>query len=176
MKTICFFGHHYANDFIVKHRLLETVKSYLEKEEINFLIGTHGNFDNIAYEVCKNLKQNYKCKITVVYTSFSFLKHKPTYPNFVNTLIYEIENVYYKDRINFSNKKMIDESDIVITYVNTKNDTSGAYKAFKYALKNNKILINLYRRDDEIFSNLSLEEIKQRFSNYWYRKVFFYWH
>ena len=40
---------------------------------------------------------------------------------------------------------MIDKSDVIIFYAQEK-ENSGAYKAYKYALKKKKHIINLYQK------------------------------
>ena len=69
--------------------------------------------------------------------------------NDCKTLFYDIEDIHYKNRITYSNKKMVDESDIIICYVDMNSYKSGAKTAVKYALKQNKKVINLYDKDDK---------------------------
>lgn len=68
------------------------------------------------------------------------------------TLFYDIEDVHFKNRITVSNKKMIDDSDMIICYVDMTSYKSGAKNAIKYAMKKNKTVVNLYRENDAIAS------------------------
>ena len=50
-----------------------------------------------------------------------------------------------KNRIIFSNKKMIDDCDLVVCYVNMKVSKSGSRTAINYAIKQKKKIINLFK-------------------------------
>lgn len=155
MKTITFFGHRELFSKDIESRLREEIEKHIE-EDVRFIIGTHGNFDRLAFYVCKEFKKRYpKIKITLVFTSLSFLQ-KPTsrfaeerylYED-VETMIYEIEDEHFKNQITTSNKKTVDDSDLVICYVDMKRYKSGAKRAVKYAIKRNKPVINLFKEED----------------------------
>ena len=68
-------------------------------------------------------------------------------------MFYDIEEVYYKNCILYSNNKMVDVSHLIICYVDMKSQKSGAQTAVKYAIKQNKRIINL-------FEDISIENIK----------------
>lgn len=57
-----------------------------------------------------------------------------------------IEQEHYKKRITTSNKKMIDESDILICYVDNQKSYGGAKTAFDYAQKIKLKTINLFEK------------------------------
>ena len=54
---------------------------------------------------------------------------------------------------------MVDDSDVVIAYVNFKEYRSGAKRAVNYAKKQKKTVINLYREEDEPFYGMTREEV-----------------
>lgn len=56
-------------------------------------------------------------------------------------MFYPIENEHFKNRITMSNRYMIDDSDLVIAYVDMKFNRSGAKKSFSYASKTKKVVI-----------------------------------
>jgi len=60
-----------------------------------------------------------------------------------DTIIYDIETVYFKRRIETSNRHVIDESDVVVCYIRDKEYCSGAVNAVKYADKSGKKIINI---------------------------------
>lgn len=64
-------------------------------------------------------------------------------------MFYDVEDIYYKNRITYSNKKMVDNCDLVICYVDMKSYKSGAKTAVNYALKQNKKVINLYEENNK---------------------------
>ena len=59
-------------------------------------------------------------------------------------MFYNIEEQHYKNRIIFTNKKMVDNSDLIICYFNMNSYKSGAKNTVKYALKQGKNIINLF--------------------------------
>ncbi|MBO5022363.1 MAG: hypothetical protein J6C53_02670 [Clostridia bacterium] len=155
-KTITFFGHReiFADDE-VKERLIGVLNEKVSKGYNNFLIGTHGEFDKIALSSCLYIKRNInnKIKITIVLTSFSFLNKKSVVScnlefykrEGCKTIVYDIEEQHFKNRIIVSNKHMIDDSDLIICYVNMDRYRSGAKRAVQYAIQQGKEIINLYR-------------------------------
>ena len=118
-------------------------------------MGTHGDFDKEALNVCRELRKKYKdIKIEVVITSFTQIK--PFYDNIfgkeiykpyddVETVMYEIEEIYFKNKITKSNKQMIDSCDTLICYVDENYyRSSGALTAYKYAKKKGLQIVNLF--------------------------------
>ncbi len=66
------------------------------------------------------------------------------------TIFYDIEEVHFKNRITVSNKKMVDDSDLIICYVDMNSYKSGTKTTISYALKQNKKDINLFNEEDKI--------------------------
>lgn len=163
MKKVAFFGHRKIfNQTTVQERIVEILNEITQKGFCNILIGCHGDFDNLALSTCLSYKKDTgrDIKISVVLTSLSFLnKDKYGYSmaesiknRNCETLFYDIEDVHFKNRITVSNKKMIDDSDMIICYVDMTSYKSGAKNAIKYAMKKNKTVVNLYRENDAIAS------------------------
>ena len=156
-KTIAFFGHReiYKQE-IIKIKLMEILEEKVLQGYTNFLIGKHGDFDKIALKCCLELKSNNNnINIIIVLTTLSLLKKDKfgfcDLDYYVNkgcqTMIYDIEEEYFKNRIIFSNKKMVDDSDLIICYVDLNKKSSGAKKAVEYAEKRGKEIINLHKED-----------------------------
>ena len=155
MKTIAFFGHRQIYDLhAVQEKVIKTLKDIIPQGGANLLIGCHGDFDNIVLSACLDYKKNinHDIKIIIVLTSFSFLK-KDEYgfsradfykEKGCETIFYDIENVHYKNRISVSNKRMTEDSDLIVCFVDTKSYKSGAKRAVGYAIKQNKKIINLF--------------------------------
>lgn len=163
MKTISLFGHRNLALYDIKDRL----KSELEKhliEPVNFLIGTHGDFDSLALSVCRELRREFSnIEITIVYTSLAVLNirssiYSKQYKD-INTMFFDIEGEHFKNRIVVSNKLMVDRCDIVICFVDMENTKSGARRAIKYALKTNKPVINLFNNEDRPYWGMSRDEV-----------------
>lgn len=158
MKTIAFFGHRQIfNKQLIEERLIKVIEEVIPQGFGRVLIGCHGDFDDIALSTCLDCKKTLfnKLSINVVLTSLTFLK-KDEYGNSrvdtyktkgCETLFYDVEGVYFKRRITFSNKKMVDESDLIICYVDMKEYKSGAKDIIEYALKQNKKIINLFQEN-----------------------------
>ena len=155
MKTIAFFGHkHIFNKNAIKESLLKTLNSLPANEYNNFLIGCHGEFDKLALSTCIAYKNtiNNDAIINVVLTNLSILNKNDFNDskidfykqNGCSTMFYNIEEQHYKNRIIFTNKKMVDNSDLIICYVNMNSYKSGAKNTIKYALKQGKNIINLF--------------------------------
>lgn len=144
----------------------EKLKSVIEKkikEDCDFFtMGTHGEFDKLALNVCRELRHTYtNIIIEVILTSLKMIEKQPIYDDKfgkeystpysdVSTLIYEIENTHYKRQIIESNYKMIDDCDILICYVNKKHNKSGAKLAMNYAKRKGLEIINLYDEKNDL--------------------------
>jgi hypothetical protein len=148
MKT-CFIGH---RDIIQKDlysKLLTAIQNQVAKNCKIFTMGTHGNFDRLALSICKKLKTtNKNICIEVVITTPNFLTkdkdiNEQVYKD-VETVMYEIEDIHFKQRIILSNKKMIDTCDTLICYIDPSIKKSGAKTALRYAEKHGLKIINLF--------------------------------
>lgn len=173
MKNCCFFGHRRLfNKEDIRNRLYTFVETLIQRGYKNFLIGTHGEFDNVSLSVCRELRKKYHIKITIVFTSVAKLS-KPKNSdvsdadlyNDCETLIYDIEEVFYKNQITISNQKMIDNSDYVICYVDETKSPSGAKKAMKYAVKHNKEISNLFLESDNPTYSMTNQEKNEFWKN-----------
>lgn len=152
IKTCSLFGHRRIwNQSEVKEKLRVEIEKQIQNGFNRFLVGTHGDFDSIALSVLRDLRRIYQdIKIIVVFTSlYPFQKDKfgfsisQLYED-VETLTYPIEDEYFKRQIIMNNRYMINDSDLVICYVDTKSYQSGAKLAMKYAIKQQKVLVNVF--------------------------------
>ena len=119
-------------------------------------MGTHGDFDHLALNVCRELKKIYKnIVVEIVFTSFkqinpqisndSIFGYEKYYPyKDVNTIMYNIEEEHYKRKIIASNQQMINNCNILICFVDTAKTYGGAIIAYKYAKKKGLQIINLF--------------------------------
>ena len=82
----------------------------------HFLMGTHGEFDKMALDACRFVrKQHPNINIEVVLTSYHIIEKKDSldyvpYQD-VETVIFDIEDLHFKQQITASNRQMIDECD-----------------------------------------------------------------
>ena len=156
MRKTAFIGHRWAYGAEMREKLYVAVECEIKKGCKCFTMGTHGNFDREALWICRDLRKKYKdIKIEVVITSFSQIKpvidhdeifgdEKYVPYDDVETVMYEIEDVYYKSKITASNRQMIDTCNTLICYVD-ENDkrASGAKRAYLYAKKKGLQIVNL---------------------------------
>jgi len=141
-----FAGHRLCPNKIYDNLYNETEK-LINSGVCEFLVGTHGEFDKMAYKVCLSLREIYPhIKISLVLTNLNLNKDDEYFYKSMNIerFSYEIEQFHYKQRITKSNEFMVDDVDFVIAYVDEDINSSGAYKTLKYAKKKNKTIINLF--------------------------------
>lgn len=158
MKTIAFFGHRKLfNKNKIKEKVFEKLKEVIPQGFSRVLVGCHGDFDNIALSVSLNYKEKFdqNLEICIVLTSLTYLtKDENGYSRAdiykekgCETIFYDIEETYFKNKIIVSNKKMVTDSDLIICYVDMKSYKSGAKTAINYALKQNKKIINIFKEE-----------------------------
>ena len=155
--TIAIFGNRFVlNKQRAGEKLYNYLKGKLKDNRVRALVGTHGDFDKIAFCVCKRLeKEGFDIDIKLVYTSLRRLikenspnEYAPLNYRNDETMMYEIEEVHFKRKIIVSNQKMIDESDEIVIYHNGRNSYSGINRVVKYAKKVNKPIQNLFETND----------------------------
>lgn len=152
IMKICFCGHRDFFDLSLKPRLKKIIENEIKNGNNKFILGSHGKFDGMVYGVLSELKELYgNIQIEVVLTSLNGLntiKKDFGYNLYskAKTVMYEIEDSYFKARIELSNKKMIDECEKMICYIDDSRYRSGAKKALRYAQKQGLTIINLYNK------------------------------
>ena len=152
----CFIGHGLIFDDSIEDAIFNVVKDLIDKGYDSFIMGEHGDYDRMALSACRRVKRIYPyIKIEVVVTNLNKLNgdknclismSKNTNELFV---VYDIESEHYKRKIIVSNQKMIDDSNFVIAYVDVLRKSGGAIRSWKYALKRNKEIINLYKNNSK---------------------------
>lgn len=155
-KKICFIGHrHIYNYKETREKLYNIVEEEIKNGCKFFTMGTHGEFDEMALSVCRELRKVYtNIEIEVVITSFKTIEpiiyNDPIFGDEkyipysdVKTTMYDIEEEYYKRKIVVSNQQMIDNCDILICYVNPTKTYGGAILAYKYGKKKGLQIVNL---------------------------------
>lgn len=165
MKT-AFIGHRQILQKDIEKRLYAAVEREILQGCKHFIMGTHGDFDKMALKVCRALRKKYSyIVIEVVLTSLHSLDKQTEYTPYadVQTIMYAIEEVHYKQKITWSNQQMLLNCSTVICYAqgidegvfsNGKNKNfylkSGTTTALQYAKKQNLNIINLYKKEDKL--------------------------
>lgn len=134
--TCTFFGH--SNTALeIRDKLKATLIDLIENRSVDlFYVGDKGNFDRLALSVLREIGAVYPIRYYVVLAYLQ--KEKTDYP----TLFPEgIETVPKRFAINFRNKFMVEQSDIVVAYIT--HSFGGAAKFVEMARKKKKTVINL---------------------------------
>ena len=137
--TCIFFGHK-DTPYEVKDKLRETIVKLIEKQDVtSFYVGNHGNFDRMVLSVLKELSNLYpQIRYSVV---LAYLTQQGD-EDFSNTVYPEgIESVPKRFAIDFRNKWMVQQADIVVAYV--RRFIGGAAKFTEMAKKRGKEIINI---------------------------------
>ncbi len=169
MKT-AFIGHRKVFAKNIAARLFSAIKTEIDNGCLLFTMGTHGEFDSLALNACRQFRQNYSdLEIEVVITSLNTIKKNNGFDTFsygdVKTVMYDIEDAYYKQQITLSNRQMIDTCDTLICYVDMSVYRSGAKTALRYAQKKGLKIVNLYSEEDQPFYGMTKEQIKEYWKN-----------
>lgn len=127
-----------------KAKCLEIVRGLIEKGADSFLIGDYGDFDAVAASVCLALKREYPnievCLVLPYYRPHIDDYTQQRYNRFDSIITPPLEDTPYRYRIVKANQFMVDQSDIVISYVRS---SGGAAKTLQYAIRKTKRIINL---------------------------------
>ena len=117
----------------------------------DFYFGGYGNFDKLCLEIVTKIKEERpELEIRRIYCvpQERYLRKRVRYfkredYDEITYLMPSFEG-WYKS-IYFRNCAMIDRSDLVIFYAEIR-ENSGAYKAYKYAKRKNKEMVNLWEK------------------------------
>lgn len=147
--VITFLGHrslHNRND------LFEWVKkAILEKgdfsNDVVFFCGGYGDFDDLCAQVCRSIKESgQNCEIVFV-TPYITVAQQEKIKWWMELGLYDsvlyppLEQVPLKFAIGKRNEWMIDQSDLIIAYV--EHSFGGAYQSLNYAQRKGKRIVNL---------------------------------
>lgn len=159
MKT-AFIGHRQVFGKNIKSKLMNAIQTEIDNGCMSFTMGTHGEFDDLALNACRWLRNTYsELQIEVVLTSLHTIKkvcESDIIPyDDVKTVMYEIEESHYKRQITLSNRQMIDTCDALICYVDNTSYRSGAKSALRYAEKKRLKVVNLYCEEDQPFYDMT---------------------
>ncbi len=164
-RTCCFLGHRkivYTKE--LEALIYKTVKNLIEHENVtNFLFGSKSNFDDLCHKIITDMMSQYP-NISRIYARAEFPYINKEYEEY---LLKSYEETYFPQKaINAGkavyikrNIEIIDKSDICIIYYNKDympplrkaskrnlleyQPKSGTKTAYEYALKKEKIIINV---------------------------------
>ena len=138
--TVTFFGHRDAPKEI-EPTLRSTLIDLIENKNVNvFYVGNNGNFDTMVSRQLEDLSHTYPITYSVVLAYLPTEKNK--YDDLSNTIYPEgLETVPKRFAISWRNKWMIQQSDVVVTYVT--HNFGGAAQFKEMAERQGKTVIEL---------------------------------
>ena len=138
--TITFFGHKDTPKEIeptLRTTLVDLIENHGATE---FYVGNNGNFDTMVRRQLEDLSHTYPITYSVVLAYLPTEKNK--YDDLTNTIYPEgIETVPKRFAISYRNKWMVEQSDVVVTYVT--HSFGGAWQFKAMALRQGKTVIEL---------------------------------
>lgn len=147
---ISFLGHRSLYGY---ERLIERIEKAITEnikdsnEDIIFFCGGYGDFDDLCARVCRSIKENLeKCELVFV-TPYMSLAQQEKIKSWIDLGLYDsviyppLECIPLKVAISKRNEWMIDQSDLIVAYV--QHSYGGAYQSLLYARRKGKRIINL---------------------------------
>ena len=146
------FGHREINNVNFLEKVLYSLfyDIYFNFGIREVWFGGLGEFDELCWQVVTDLKNSYNLKFERVLCLWDERHLRVSKrPEWLKDGDYErLEYLsffdYWKNRIFFRNRAMIDSSDLVVFYVGDNKEKSGARSALEYAKKCKKNYINIY--------------------------------
>jgi len=138
----CFFGHRDAPDGLTEH-LLPVLSCLIDEGVDSFLVGNQGGFDSIVLHTLRLLKEKHPhITYNVVLAYMPGAKEEWSDYEPLETFYPEgLESVHPRYAISWRNKWMIQESDVVVTYIS--HSWGGAAQFAELAKRKKKRVINI---------------------------------
>ena len=150
MSKVCsFFGHRFVLEKEeVKEQLKSLAQRLIKEEDVDvFYLGEQGDFEIIAAEVLSELKTSYPFIQRIEILCFAEqLQRNGKIKSDGFEYLDELDRCKRKARIIKRNQWVIDNSDILVFYVNTPY--GGAYQSYLYAKKKKKDIVNLTQLEE----------------------------
>ncbi len=154
--TVVFFGHRYIdNPLKVEELLEEQIRKLInEKEYVDFVVGRNGEFDqcvsSTVLRVRKNVRDDNSALVLMLpYPTAEYLNNEEYFHEYYTDveISYSASMAHPKSAIQIRNREMVDRADLIICYVEEK--AGGAWQTVKYAIEQEKTVINLAKSDGE---------------------------
>ena len=138
---VCTFFGHKDTPKEIKPTLRSTLINLIENKNVTvFYVGNNGNFDAMVRHQLEDLSHAYPITYNVVLAYLPTKKRE--YDDYTNTILPEgIETAPKRFAISWRNKWMIEQADIVVTYVT--HSFGGAAQFKELAERQGKTLIEL---------------------------------
>ena len=132
----------------LSEKIEKTIIQNIDKEKTTvFYCGGYGDFDNLCAKICRTVKaKQIDCEVVFVtpyitQSQQNKMKDMIGFGEYDSILYPPLENIPNRYAITKRNEWMINESDLVIAYV--EHRFGGAYKTLEYARRKKKRIINL---------------------------------
>ena len=154
--TVAFFGHRYIdNPLKVEELLEEQIRKLInEKEYVDFVVGRNGEFDqcvsSTVLRVRKNVRDDNSALVLVLpYVTAEYLNNEEYFHDYYTDIeiSYSASMAHPKSAIQIRNREMVDRADLIICYI--EENAGGAWQTVKYAIDQEKRIINLAKSDGE---------------------------
>lgn len=142
-KIVAFAGRRYEWQSIgIEEKLLQVLEELINKGYTIFYDGNYGAFDNKCRNAVLELKKKYPyIKLILILTYYHHDKEKYPIPSYYDeTILPELEDLHYKQKITKRNEWIIDNCDLLVCHIK-ETYKSGAYNTVKYAQNQNKPII-----------------------------------
>ena len=138
---VCTFLGHKDTPKEIEPTLRSTLIELIENKNVNvFYVGNNGSFDTMVRRQLEDLSQTYPITYSVVLAYLPTEKNK--YDNLTNTIYPEgLETVPKRFAISRRNKWMIQQADVVVTYVTHNFGGAAQFKAL--AERQSKYVVEL---------------------------------
>lgn len=155
--TVCGHSKLILSD-ITKKKYKEILIQLIEEGANEFLLGGYGSFDGISATLIHELKKIYP-HIRLVLATAYINQEKPS--DIYDDIEYPpIENVPLRFAISKRNEWMVDNSDVVISFV--MEPIGGAAKTLAYAKRKKKRIIDLAEISEPFSKKIAVINIKQK--------------
>ena len=138
---VCTFFGHKDTPKETEPTLRSTLIDLIENKNVNvFYVGNNGSFDTMVRRQLEDLSHIYPITYSVVLAYLPTEKNK--YDNLTNTIYPEgLETVPKRFAISWRNKWMIQQADIIVTYVT--HNFGGAAQFKKMAVRQSKYVVEV---------------------------------
>ena len=137
---VTFFGHKDATETKeISSKLANILRRLIAEGADTFLLGGYGRFDSFAARTVKNIQKEFphiRSTLVIPYPDFKFS------PDLYSDSVYPpLENVPRKFAISHRNKWIVNNADVIISYVS--HNWGGAAAATRYAKRRKKRVISI---------------------------------
>ncbi len=148
--TVAFFGHRYIDNHLeVGEKIYDIICKLLDEHDyVEFLVGKHGDFDQISSSTVKRASKHYRdgnnsLILVLPYLTTDYINNSDNYRKYYNEveISYNASTSHYKAAIEIRNREMVDRADLTICFVQGKS--GGAAKAVNYSELKEKEIINI---------------------------------